>query len=128
MKAIVSFGGFGGKLEVQGGEAIISSDPHSNFSVHLEKIFHSQIDKVTIMPGSSFRMELEQKNGQVILIEESIYNKGKLAFKRFLRPRAGEILEEKYLTRKGRWAPEPKGYGPPLDDTLLIPISFSEKG
>ena len=128
MKAIISFGDFGGKLEVQGGEAIISSDPRSNFSVHLEKIVHSQIDKVNILPGSGFRIELEQKNGQVILIEESSYNKGKLAFKRFLRTKIGEMLEEKYFTREGRWSSEAKGYGPPLDDALLIPISFSKKG
>lgn len=129
MKAIINFGSFYGKLEVQNGEAVISrKDENAGFSVHFKEVPHPQINKVTISPGSDLRIELEQ-DGQVIIISESIYHKGKLAVKRFKRLKTGESLKgEEYLTEKGQWAPEPKGCGPPHRDILLIPISFSEEG
>jgi len=135
MKAIINLESFDGKLEVKGGKAVISrSDESAGFSVYFEEVPHPQIDKVTILPGSDLRIKLEQ-DGQVIVISESIYHKGKLAVRRFKRPKTGESLKGgyltgkggEYLTGKGQWAPEPKGGGPPHRDILLIPISFSKE-
>ncbi len=123
MKVMINVGEFNGKVEVQGGEAIISGG-RDDFSVSMEEISAPGVKRIKVFPRD-LDFEIEQEDGWIVNItKDDRHGKENLIVYKVKKHKRGEPLVREYLTTGGEWLPYPYGFSLPTD-IMKIPVQSS---